>query len=81
MAATPKFRSLGIGVKKYMPNGPLFSHKAWETSFEPINWNLLWRWSFDTGAGRQNEEHESAVVWMQDTEKANQLANYIEIYL
>ena len=72
-------RSLGIGVKKkYTGQTALSFHIKHE---EP-HFNTSTEIYSDGGPltlvpmSRQNEEHESAVVWMQDAEKANQLVNY-----
>ena len=72
-------RSLGIGVKKkYTGQTALSFHIKHE---EP-HLNTSTEIYSDGGPltlvpmSRQNEEHESAVVWMQDAEKANQLVNY-----
>ena len=72
-------RSLGIGVKKkYTGQTALSFHIKHK---EP-HLNTSTEIYSDGGPltlvpmSRQNEEHESAVVWMQDAEKANQLVNY-----
>ncbi len=71
-------RSLGISVKKkYTGQTALSFHIKHE---EP-HLNTSTEIYSDGGPltlvpmGKQNEEHESAVVWMQDAEKANQLVN------
>ena len=72
-------RSIGIGVKKkYTGQTALSFH----IKHEKPHLNTSTEIYSDGGPltlvpmRRQNEEHESAVVWMQDAEKANQLANY-----
>ena len=72
-------RSLGIGVKKkYTGQTALSFH----IKHEKPHLNTSTEIYSDGGPltlvpmNRQNGEHESAVVWMQDAEKANQLVNY-----
>ena len=78
-------RSLGIGVKKkYTGQTALSFHIAHE---EP-HFNTSTEIYSDGGPltlvpmSRQNAEHESAVVWMQNNDKANLLANYdVDLFL
>ena len=72
-------KSLGIGVKKkYTGQTALSFHITHE---EP-HYNTSTEIYSDGGPltlvpmSRQNEKHESAVVWMQNADKANLLANY-----
>ncbi|MFL2845037.1 MAG: FAD-dependent monooxygenase [Candidatus Puniceispirillaceae bacterium] len=77
--------SLGIGVKKkYTGQTALSFHIRHE---EP-HFNTSTEIYSDGGPltlvpmSRQNAEHESAVVWMQNSDKANLLANYdVDLFL
>ena len=72
-------RSLGVGVKKkYTGQTALSFHVKHEEPHLNTSTEI-----YSEGGpltlvpmSRQNGEHRSAVVWMQDTEKANKMVNY-----
>ena len=72
-------KSLGIGVKKKHTGQTALS---FHITHEEPHFNTSTEIYSDGGPltlvpmSRQNAEHESAVVWMQNTDKANLLANY-----